>query len=74
MQTKTKTSRRDQVNDIEARNSQGKIERWELFKAESGLWTLRDASGIEIEFDTTMHKSRLAMKRCLQNRGLIAEI
>tara|TARA_R110000868_G_scaffold401797_1_gene677471 strand:- start:85 stop:300 length:216 start_codon:yes stop_codon:yes gene_type:complete len=67
-------SRRDQVNAIEATNSKGQIERWELFKAESGLWILRDETGIEIEFDTTMHKSKLAMKRCLQNRGLRAEI
>ena len=74
MQTKTKISRRDQVNAIEAANFQGKIERWELYKAKSGLWVLRDETGAEIEFETTLHKSRQSMQRCLQNRGLTAKI
>ena len=74
MQAKTKISRRDQVNAIEATNSRDKIERWDLYKAESGLWVLRDETGMEIEFETTLHKSKQAMQRCLQNRGLTAKI
>lgn len=67
-------NRASQINAIEARNSQGKIEHWQLYKAESGIWTLRSPSGEVIEFDTTMHKSKETIKRCLQNRGLRAEI
>ena len=74
MQTITKTSRRDKVNDIEAIDSQGKSQNWQLFKSNAGLWTLRDAQGIEIEFETTLNESKPAMKRCLQNRGLTAKI
>jgi hypothetical protein len=67
-------SRRDQVNDIEAIDEKGKVQIWQLFKSEAGLWTLRDAQGIEIEFETTLNKSKQAMQRCLQNRGLTAKI
>jgi len=66
--------RTSQVNPIDAIDSQGNVKRWELFKAENGLWTLRTETGEIIEFDTTMHKSKAAMLRCLQNRGLRAEI
>jgi hypothetical protein len=69
-----KTSRRDQVNDIEAIDETGKVQIWQLFKSEAGLWILRDVQGIEIEFETTLNKSKQAMKRCLQNRGLTAKI
>jgi hypothetical protein len=68
-----KTSRRDQVNDIEAIDEQGKIHHWELFKA-NGLWTLRTETGETIEFESTLHKSKLAMMRCLKNRGLRAKL
>ena len=74
MQTKTKTNRRDQVNDIEAIDEEGNVQVWQLFRSEAGLWTLRDAQGIEIEFETTLNESKPAMKRCLQNRGLTAKI
>jgi hypothetical protein len=70
---KTK-SRRDQINDIEAIDEEGKIQIWQLFKSEAGLWTLRDAQGIEIEFETTLNRSKQTMQRCLQNRGLTAKI
>jgi len=69
-----KTSRRDQVNDIEAIDEQGKVQIWQLFKSDAGLWILRDESGIEIEFESTLNRSKQAMKRCLQNRGLTAKI
>ena len=74
MQTKTKTSRRDQVNNIEAIDEEGNVQIWQLYKSEAGLWTLRDASGIEIEFETTLNKSKQAMRYCLGNRGLTAKI
>ena len=74
MQTKTKTSRRDQVNDIQAIDEEGNVQIWQLFKSNAGLWTLRDESGAEIEFETTLNESKPAMKRCLQNRGLTAKI
>ena len=67
-------SRRDHVNDIQAIDSKGKVQIWQLFKSNAGLWTLRDAQGIEIEFETTLNESKPAMKRCLQNRGLTAKI
>jgi hypothetical protein len=70
---KTK-SRRDQVNDIEAIDEEGNAQIWQLFKSEAGMWTLRDAQGIQIEFETTLNKSKQAMQRCLQNRGLTAKI
>jgi len=66
MKHKDRTS---QVNPIEAIDSQGNVQRWELFKA-NGLWTLRDETGIEIAFESTWNGSKEAMKRCLQNRGL----
>ena len=69
-----KTSRRDQVNDIQAIDEQGKVQVWQLFKSEAGLWTLRDVQGIEIEFETTLNRSKQSMQRCLQNRGLTAKI
>jgi hypothetical protein len=69
-----KISRRDQVNAIEAIDKRGKIQIWQLFKNEAGLWILRDQSGAEIEFETTLNRSKQAMKRCLQNRGLTAKI
>lgn len=74
MQTKTKTSRRDKVNNIEAIDEQGNVQIWQLYKSEAGMWTLRDAQGIEIEFETTLNESKQSMKRCLQNRGLTAKI
>ena len=74
MQTKIKTSRRDQVNDIQAIDSKGNVQIWQLYKSDAGIWTLRDAQGIEIEFETTLNESKPAMKRCLQNRGLTAKI
>ena len=67
-------SRRDQVNDIQAIDEEGNVQIWQLFKSEAGLWTLRDAQGLEIEFETTLNESKPAMKRCLQNRGLTAKI
>ena len=67
-------SRRDQVNDIEAIDEEGNVQIWQLFKSEAGLWTLRDAQGLEIEFETTLNESKPAMKRCLQNRGLTAKL
>ena len=67
-------SRRDQVNDIKAIDEEGNVQIWHLYKSEAGLWTLRDESGAEIEFETTLNKSKQAMKRCLQNRGLKAKI
>ena len=67
-------SRRDQVNDIEATDEEGNVQVWQLFKSEAGLWTLRDAQGLQIEFETTLNESKPAMKRCLQNRGLKAKI
>ena len=67
-------SRRDQVNDIEAIDEEGNVQIWQLFKSEAGLWTLRDESGAEIEFETTLNESKPAMKRCLQNRGLKPKI
>lgn len=69
-----KTSRRDQVNDIQAIDEQGNVQIWQLFKSEAGLWILRDVQGIEIEFETTLNKSKQSMQRCLQNRGLTAKI
>ena len=67
-------SRRDQVNDIQAIDEEGNVQIWQLFKSEAGLWTLRDAQGLQIEFETTLNESKPAMKRCLQNRGLKAKI
>ena len=67
-------SRRDQVNDIQAIDEEGNVQIWQLFKSEAGLWTLRDESGLQIEFETTLNESKPAMKRCLQNRGLTAKI
>lgn len=67
-------SRRDQVNDIQAIDEEGNVQVWQLYKSESGLWTLRDASGLQIEFETTLNKSKQAMRYCLGNRGLIAKI
>jgi hypothetical protein len=67
-------SRRDQVNDIEAIDEEGNVQVWQLYKSEAALWTLRDESGAEIEFETTLNESKPAMKRCLQNRGLTAKI
>jgi len=67
-------SRRDQVNDIEAIDEEGNVQIWRLYKSNPGLWTLRDAQGLEIEFETTLNESKPAMKRCLQNRGLTAKI
>ena len=67
-------SRRDQVNDIEAIDEEGNVQIWQLFKSEAGLWTLRDAQGLQIEFETTLNESKPAMKRCLQNRGLTAKL
>ena len=67
-------SRRDQVNDIEAIDEEGKVQIWQLYKSETGLWTLRDAQGLQIEFETTLNESKPAMKRCLQNRGLTAKL
>ena len=67
-------SRRDQVNDIEAIDSKGNVQNWQLFKSEAGLWTLRDETGAEIEFETTLNESKPAMRRCLVNRGLTAKI
>ena len=74
MQTKTKTNRRDQVNDIEATDEEGNVQVWQLFKSESGLWILRDAQGLEIEFESTLNRSKQAMRYCLGNRGLTAKI
>ena len=74
MQTKIKTSRRDKINDIQAIDERGKIQIWQLYKSEAGLWILRDVQGLEIEFETTLNRSKQAMKRCLQNRGLTAKI
>jgi hypothetical protein len=67
-------SRRDQVNDIQAIDEEGNVQIWQLYKSNAGLWTLRDAQGLEIEFETTLNESKPAMKRCLQNRGLKAKI
>jgi hypothetical protein len=67
-------SRRDQVNDIQAIDEEGNVQIWQLFKSNAGLWTLRDESGLQIEFETTLNESKPAMKRCLQNRGLKAKI
>ena len=67
-------SRRDQVNDIQAIDEDGNVQIWQLYKSNAGLWTLRDESGAEIEFETTLNESKPAMKRCLQNRGLTAKI
>lgn len=67
-------SRRDQVNDIQAIDEQGKVQIWQLYKSDVGLWILRDVQGIEIEFETTLNKSKQSMQRCLQNRGLTAKI
>jgi hypothetical protein len=64
----------NQTIPIQAIDSQGNVERWELFKAESGAWALRDETGETIEFETTIHKSRRAMTCCLSNRGLTADI
>ena len=69
-----KISRRDQVNDIQAIDSKGKAQIWQLYKSNAGLWTLRDATGAEIEFETTLNESKPAMRRCLVNRGLTAKI
>ena len=74
MQTKRKTNRRDQVNDIQAIDEEGNVQVWQLYKSESGMWILRDVQGIDIEFETTLNESKPAMKRCLQNRGLKAKI
>jgi hypothetical protein len=62
-----------QVNPIEAIDQQGNVQRWALFKA-NGLYTLRTETGEVIEFESTLHKSKLAMKRCLKNRGLRAKL
>ena len=67
-------SRRDQVNDIKAIDEEGNVQIWQLFRSEDGLWTLRDESSIEIEFETTLNKSKQAMRYCLGNRGLTAKI
>jgi hypothetical protein len=67
-------SRRDQVNDIEAIDEEGNVQIWQLFKSNAGLWTLRDASGLQIEFETTLNESKQAMRYCLGNRGLTAKI
>ena len=67
-------SRRDQVNDIEAIDEEGNVQIWQLFKSEAGLWTLRDESDLQIEFETTLNESKQAMRYCLGNRGLIAKI
>jgi hypothetical protein len=67
-------SRRDQVNDIQAIDEEGNVQIWQLYKSNAGLWTLRDESGLQIEFETTLNESKPAMKRCLQNRGLKAKI
>jgi len=67
-------SRRDQVNDIEAIDEQGKVQIWQLYKSNAGLWTLIDETGAEIDFEATLNESKPAMKRCLQNRGLTAKI
>ena len=74
MQTKRKTNRRDQVNDIQAIDEEGNVQVWQLYKSESGMWILRDASGLQIEFETTLNKSKQAMRYCLGNRGLTAKI
>jgi len=71
MKHKDRTS---QVNPIEAIDEKGNVKRWELFKADNGIWTLRTETGELIEFENTLHKSKLAMLRCLANRGLRAEI
>ena len=67
-------SRRDQVNDIEAIDEEGNVQVWQLYKSESGMWILRDASGLQIEFETTLNESKQAMRYCLGNRGLTAKI
>ena len=67
-------SRRDQVNDIEAIDEEGNVQVWQLFRSEAGLWTLRDAQGFEIEFESTLNRSKQAMRYCLGNRGLTAKI
>jgi hypothetical protein len=67
-------SRRDQVNDIEAIDEEGNVQVWQLFKSNAGLWTLRDESGLQIEFETTLNESKQAMRYCLGNRGLTAKI
>ena len=67
-------SRRYQVNVIEAIDEEGNVQVWQLFRSEAGLWTLRDAQGVEIEFETTLNKSKQAMRYCLGNRGLTAKI
>jgi hypothetical protein len=67
-------SRRDQVNDIKAIDEEGNVQIWQLYKSEAGLWTLRDAQGLEIEFETTLNESKQAMRYCLGNRGLTAKI
>ncbi len=67
-------NRASQPNAIEATNSKGDIERWELFKAESGVWTLRSPTGEVIEFERLWNKSLYQIKRCLQNRGLTATL
>ena len=74
MQTKRKTNRRDQVNDIQAIDEEGNVQVWQLYKSESGMWILRDVQGIDIEFETTLNKSKQAMRYCLGNRGLTAKI
>ena len=67
-------NRANQINPIEAKNSQGQTERWKLFKAESGVWTLRTPLGELIEFEKLWNKSLYQIKCCLKNRGLRAEI
>ena len=67
-------SRRDQVNNIEAIDEEGNVQVWQLFRSEAGLWTLRDVSGFEIEFESTLNRSKQAMRYCLGNRGLTAKI
>ena len=73
-QTMNYKTRASQVNPIKAIDEEGNVQIWQLFKSEAGMWTLRDESGAEIEFETTLNESKPAMKRCLQNRGLTAKI
>ena len=67
-------SRRDKINDIQAIDEEGNVQVWQLFRSEAGLWTLRDAQGIAIEFESTLNRSKQAMRYCLGNRGLTAKI
>ena len=71
----THKTRASQVNPIDAIDSQGNVERWEFFKSEtSGLWTLRDQTGVEIEFTSVWSDSKWPMFRALKNRGLTAKL